>query len=352
MAKAKMQKMRKMQKTQKMKKLRKMQKTRKMKGGFDFTSSLKNMASSGLSKASELGKQGLSKASELGESAYAQGKDAASSGLSKASELGKQGLSKASELGNKALSMASDVYKKGWAMALSAYEEGSAMFEKAKNKTVEKFLEKLNSALEKGEKRLKQFLEEMGLEQSDIDGAIEAISEGNIEALKNNKGLKKLMDEFKNDRLGFFKKAGDAEEELPEAQAVEVSADKVLAEVVDEVKDAEAEVVDAEAEVEDAEAEVEDAEKLGGGMMQNTIDDLFFLVCLVITDGPIEGVAQWRRYLEMVKTPEGRDKINKLYEEEKARAERDPRRGGGKRNKPVKSRKNRKSKKSKSAKKH
>ena len=332
-----MQKMRKMQKTQKMKKLRKMQKTRKMKGGFslsnitsaasEYRNKALSAASSGLSKASELGK-------EYGKEALNVGKSVASSGLAMASDV----VSKIKDEGSAKFSEIKEKIK----------EKGSDVFNSVKTEAINNF----NKLLEKGEERLKGFLEKMGVDESDIDGAIEAISEGDMEALKNNKGLKKLMDEFKNDRLGFFKKAGDAEEELPEAQAVELP---VAAEAVEVVEKAEAEVEDAEAEaVEDAEeAEVEGDNKMpGGGMMQNTIDDLFFLVCLVITDGPIEGVAQWRRYLEMVKTPEGRDKINKLYEEEKARAERDPRRGGGKRNKPVKSRKNRKSKKSKSAKKH
>ena len=336
-----MQKMRKMQKTQKMKKLRKMQKTRKMKGGFDFTKSLGSLqsaASSGLGEVSKLGKKYGNKAlavgSELGTEALAVGKDAASSVKSAASSAKSATSAKLLELGS------------------SVYAQGSAMFEEAKNKIANKIIEKLNPALEKGKGRLGQFLVSMGLKEDESNKAIEAISEGNMEALQENKGLQKLMNDLKNNPKEFTKNAAAVKEELPEAEAVEVSADAVLAEVVEE---AEAEV-DEKAEVEegaeveeeeDAEEEAE-VEKLGGGMIKNTIDDLFVLVAFIFTFGPMDGVSKWSSYMSIVADPKKRAELGALSRRGGMRS------GGGKRkkNKSVKSRKNRKSKKSKSAKKH
>tara|TARA_Y100000816_G_scaffold248821_1_gene198142 strand:+ start:1209 stop:2117 length:909 start_codon:yes stop_codon:yes gene_type:complete len=302
MAKAKMQKMRKMQKTQKMKKLRKMQKTRKMKGGGLFDGLTKSVSS-----------------------AYEKGKDAAS-------KLKEETLKKGSELGNK-------VYEQGLDVGNKVLEKGSAMFEEAKNKIANTIIEKLEPALEKGKDRLGKFLVSMGLGKDESNKAIEAISEGNMKKLQENEGLQTLAKKVKENPEEFAEKAAAVKEELPEAQTVEVA--EVVAEVAEVVEDAE-----------DAEAEVDKKEMSGGDittMVGDTIEDVFTLLMCIVMYGPFKGIEINNRMAELTTTKRAYRNIAKRD----AEREEDELAGGKrKKNKPVKSRKNRKSKKSKSAKKH
>lgn len=329
MAKAKMQKMRKMQKTQKMKKLRKMQKTRKMKGGglFDGLDGLTTSVSSMASSAYEKGKGAASKLKE--------------ESSAKLSKLGKQGLDVGQSVASGVKSAVSDFRNK-------ALERGSAMFEETKNKAAKKIIDKLEPALEKGKDRLGKFLVSMGLKEDESNKAIEAISEGNMEALQENEGLQTLAEQVKDHPEAFAKKAVEAEEKLPEAQTVEVA--EVVAEVAEVVEDAEAEVVE---DAEDAEAEVVEKVMSGGDittMVGDTIEDVFTLLMCIVMYGPFKGIEINNRMAEFMRTK----RAFRNREKRDAEREEGDELAGGKRkkNKPVKSRKNRKSKKSKSAKKH